>query len=304
MKSLTSFFTVPKGDNDVQVVYNGTRSGLNDSLWAHWFRLPTIEQHLRAVEAGTFMADLDVGEQFLNFIIDSAVQPFAGVDLTSYFPEELDSTISSNPSKQACQKQTLFVRWTRCAMGFKSSPYQVRQGMLHAEEQLRGDPLDISNPFFFDDLVLNLPGSPDYNPNKPWVYKFNSKAGRITQDLFVYVDDGRTTGFTAESTWTCVRKVAIFLDFLGIQDAPRKRRGPSLEPGAWAGSIIHTAEGSFRVMISCERRLKAKAMITWIHDCLEAGEHLDFKTLESYRGYLVYISQTYPMLAPYLKGIH
>jgi hypothetical protein len=189
-------------------------------------------------------------------------------------------------------------------MGFKSSPYQAGQGMLHAEEQLRGDPSDISNPFFFDDLVFNLPGSPDYNPNKPWVYKFDSKAGRIAQDLFVYVDDGRTTGFTAESTWTCVRKVASFLNFLGIQDAPRKRCGPSLEPGAWAGSIIHTTEGSVRVMISCERWLKAKAMITCIHDCLKAGEHLDFKTLESYRGYLVYISQTYPMLVPYLKDIH
>lgn len=46
VQSLTSFFTVPKGDDDVRVVYNGTKSGLNDCLWAPWFRLPTMEQHL------------------------------------------------------------------------------------------------------------------------------------------------------------------------------------------------------------------------------------------------------------------
>jgi len=31
---------------------------------------------------------------------------------------------------------------------------------------------------------------------------------------------------------------------------------------------------------------------------------LEFKTLESHRGFLVYIARTYPMINPYLKGIH
>jgi hypothetical protein len=35
------------------------------------------------------MADLDIVEQFLNFILHEKVQEFAGVDFTSYFPEEL-----------------------------------------------------------------------------------------------------------------------------------------------------------------------------------------------------------------------
>ncbi len=46
VKSLTSFFTVPKGDHDVQLVYNGTKSGLIDCLWAPWSHLPMVEQHL------------------------------------------------------------------------------------------------------------------------------------------------------------------------------------------------------------------------------------------------------------------
>lgn len=34
VRSLTSFFTVPKEEGDVRVVYNGTKSGLNGQLWA------------------------------------------------------------------------------------------------------------------------------------------------------------------------------------------------------------------------------------------------------------------------------
>jgi hypothetical protein len=33
VKSLTSFFSVPKGDDGVRMVYNGSESGLNDAIW-------------------------------------------------------------------------------------------------------------------------------------------------------------------------------------------------------------------------------------------------------------------------------
>jgi hypothetical protein len=46
-------------------------------------------------------------------------------------------------------------------------------------------------------------------------------------------------------------------------------------------------------------------MISWIKDSLMNDESMiDFKTLESYRGFLIYISRTYPSITPYLKGIH
>ena len=38
---------------------------------------------------GTFMGDLDIGEQFLNFILHTKVQPYAWVDFTAYYPEEV-----------------------------------------------------------------------------------------------------------------------------------------------------------------------------------------------------------------------
>ena len=87
-ESLISVFLVPKGD-DIRLVYNGYSSGLNDAMWAPWFSLPTVESHLRVVDPGTFMADNDVGEMFLNFMMDFKMRPYAGVDLTTLFPEEL-----------------------------------------------------------------------------------------------------------------------------------------------------------------------------------------------------------------------
>jgi hypothetical protein len=55
---LISFFEVPKSLTDIRMVYDGTKSGLNEMLWAPWFPLPTIDSLLRSVEPGTWMADV------------------------------------------------------------------------------------------------------------------------------------------------------------------------------------------------------------------------------------------------------
>jgi hypothetical protein len=67
---LTSFFSVPKGDTDIRMVYNGTSSGMNSHLWAHWLALPTIYALARALAVGTFMGDSYIGEMFLNFMLE------------------------------------------------------------------------------------------------------------------------------------------------------------------------------------------------------------------------------------------
>ena len=64
VESLTLFFGVKKNETDVQIVYDASISGLNKSIWMPHFALPTIQTHLRHVEAGTYMCDLEVGEMF------------------------------------------------------------------------------------------------------------------------------------------------------------------------------------------------------------------------------------------------
>jgi hypothetical protein len=148
VSSLISFFEVPKGLTDIRMVYDGTKSGLNDFLWAPWFPLPTFDSLLRSVEAGTWMADNDVGEMFLNFILHESIQALCGVDLTKYFPEGIPAGT-----------KVLWERWTRCAMGLRTSPYQACQGMMWALEIIMGDRNDPRNVFRYDQVRLNLPGS-------------------------------------------------------------------------------------------------------------------------------------------------
>jgi hypothetical protein len=106
VKGLTSYFTVPKGDGDVRVVFDGTKSGLNEVIWTPSFSLPSANTLLSALEPGTWMADIDVGEQFYNFLLDPKVRPYCGLDLSPYLPEV-----------------KTWEHWCRCVMGIKASPY-------------------------------------------------------------------------------------------------------------------------------------------------------------------------------------
>jgi hypothetical protein len=87
--SLTAFFPVEKGDDDIRMVYDGSVSGLNDTMWVPRFVLPTINNHLEAVEEQTYMADVDVGEMFLNFILYEDLRSVSGVDLTCFSPPKM-----------------------------------------------------------------------------------------------------------------------------------------------------------------------------------------------------------------------
>jgi len=93
------------------------------------------------------------------------------------------------------------------------------------------------------------------------------------------------------------------LNYLGLQDAARKRRDPSQQPGPWAGSVVGIEDGMVYVTVTQERWDKAKMMVKWICKAVEGSEEVDYKTLESYRGFLIYFSRTYPACVPYLKGV-
>jgi hypothetical protein len=120
-------------------------------------------QHLQAVDEDTFMADINIGEMFLNFIPHQEPQFLDGVDLTHYFPKD---------AKDKDRRATMVWEiWQRAAIGLRSSPCQAVQAMGIAKEVICGDRKDPNNVFHWDKVVLNLPGSNKYGPNKPWVYK-------------------------------------------------------------------------------------------------------------------------------------
>jgi hypothetical protein len=152
--SLTPFFTVPKGGGDVRVVFDGTKSQLNAALWAPPFVLPTIVSLLHCVEPGTWMADINIGEMFYNYALDPCIQPYCGVDLAPNF-----------------ENITTWEVWTRCVMGIRSSPHGCTLMEMIGDEMAKGNAMASLNPFAYDTVRLNLPGSAGYQPNLPWVSK-------------------------------------------------------------------------------------------------------------------------------------
>lgn len=100
------------------------------------------------------MANTDLGELFLNFVLHELLQELAGVDVTHY----------QDGSEEGIVAQ--WERWVLCAMGLKPSPYQTTQAMLIAEYVIRGDPGAGGNVFKW-----NQAGDENYDPGSPWVYK-------------------------------------------------------------------------------------------------------------------------------------
>lgn len=215
----------------------------------------------------------------------------AGVDLSHYFPDEKEGA--------------LWEAWQRAAMGLGSSPFQCVQALGVAEEVTWGDPTAPDNVFRWDTVALNLPGSPDYSPSRPWVAKYRADDACIVADLSIFVDDLRPNGPSPEEAWLAGRRAASVLNFLGIQDAPRKRRDSSQSPGAWAGSVIKTgSEGTF-VLTSQQKWDKARVLVVEVRTMLEnAPSVLNRNRLEQIRGFLQYVAQTYTSLTSYLIGVH
>jgi hypothetical protein len=63
----------------------------NEALWAPIFALPMIKTVLGAIGSDTWGADLDLGEMFLNFTLHNSLHAFCGVDLTPYFPDNVQA---------------------------------------------------------------------------------------------------------------------------------------------------------------------------------------------------------------------
>ena len=58
--SILHYFYVPKGLDDVWIVYNRTVCGLNDVIWAPHFGLPYVSHTLRNLMPGYYQCDLDI----------------------------------------------------------------------------------------------------------------------------------------------------------------------------------------------------------------------------------------------------
>jgi hypothetical protein len=306
VKSLTGFFAVPKGVGDIRVVYDATKSGLNEAIWAPNFFLPTISSVLNNADDNTFYGDIDIGEMFLNYFLDPAIRPWAGVDLSG-----LDSAINQGLANEQNATRKI-LRWDRSLMGVRSSPFNCVRAYLISEEIIKGDRKASDNPFRWDRVVFNLPGTKTYNPSRPWMYRWDDLAQTIASFVLSYVDDLRTGSSKGRRDCERVTHVAgSRLNYLGEQDATRKRGEAAQEPGAWAGSVIASKRGEgLYVSVSQEKWEKVKRIVDSYLEIIDVADKLDvpakvnIKQLEKDTGFLVHVFMTYDSLRPYLKGFY
>jgi hypothetical protein len=106
--------------------------------------------------------------------------------------------------------------------------------------------------------------------------------GRVAADLFIYMDDFRPTGPDAEESCRAPRKASSICNYLGIQDAPKKKRDVSRAPGPWAGCMVYTDDSAtgVRILVSKKKWAKAKRLLAMLHKLVLTSEWVGHKVLE------------------------
>lgn len=289
--SIANWFAVPKGESDVRVVFNFKSSGLNDALFAPNFFLPTNEDLTNLLTDSSWMVDSDCGEQFYCFTEDQGILPYVGVDLTAI------GRLKDPSSK------TDYKRWGRLGQGVKHSPFKAQRGMLFAKEITRGNRLDQTNPFHWTKVMTNYPGTANYNPVMPRVYKFNPITKTIAGDVIGFVDDVRSAGANRNQAEDVQHKHVTTTQALGIQDAPRKRRPAfNTDGGAWTGTVTAAVPGLgvFEKTMDC-KWAKLRDILFKYKGLITTTDRLNRKEMESDVGFMAHVMLTYTLGKPYLK---
>ena len=299
LRSLISYFGVPKGiiDDIVQdwrIVYHAGANGLNDKVWCPSFWLPGVNSLIRILDLTSVMEDRDIGEMFLNFELDPSVRKFVGVDVG---PLKF--------SKEECASRWMV--WVKNLMGFKPSPHNSIKMNLIAEEVIKGDRHDLSNAFQWTRVILNLPCTENYNPNKAWMRRVRED-GTLASDYVQFVDDQRLGAAGSERMMEAGHTLSTREAYLGIQDALRKLRaaGGTLYPGAWAGAVVFNDEELGLVVLTSQEKWDRLKTICkkWLKEVQSGDGNLDHTSLRSDKGFMVHVTQAYPSMKPYLKGFH
>jgi hypothetical protein len=140
IKSLVDYFYVPKA-GDIRPVYDGSKCRLNEALWSPNVWLPIARAALWVLDYGYYSVDIALGEFLLNFPFPKLLRQYSGMDLTPFV-----QILSELGFRLVRDEDGLYkVRWERCWMGCKPSPYFAIRFYYWAEEFARGNHKDPDN---------------------------------------------------------------------------------------------------------------------------------------------------------------
>ena len=146
----------------------------------------------------------------------------------------------------------------------------------------------MSNPFTYDSVRINCPGTPEYDPCLPWLSVLDNTS-LLATSLATYVDDERIYVNSERKSWHTAHQVSTRECCIGsIQYYSLQRRPPSQKSGVWAGSIIRKNNKEARIMVRQECCYKTRFNIRKLLYIIHKSSFPDFNTkyITSDRGFL------------------
>mmetsp|Transcript_5950 Transcript_5950/g.13021 ORF Transcript_5950/g.13021 Transcript_5950/m.13021 type:complete len:1140 (-) Transcript_5950:4782-8201(-) len=315
---LITCFGVKKGLTDIRAVWNASSNGLNATLWAPKFAMATfldtegmvvkwlsttVLDYLKAgsppqdysqepsIFKKSFQYDSDVGQMFHNFLMHAKERHSHGV---RFVHTRNDGSV----------EEVSFWRWCVLNFGCRCSSYAACQGEERILEVCHGDPSDKTNPFEYCSVWENWPTAMNYDPSMSRVMLLRSDGELATRDV-PYVDDirGAARGEDEKPATQAQKTLAKGMNRLGNQEAARKRRIPSLAPGAWTGKMLHCT-GPYPVRSTTLKKWKrGKDSLQWILDRADESSWIDTAELRRIAGVWVDLTDIYKEARCFLKGM-
>ena len=150
---------------------------------------------------------------------------------------------------------------------------------------------------------MNLPGDEEHHCCLPRVSKIRTD-GTQASDHVTYCDDARIVPFSFLFGAAALARMARVAQHLGIQDAPRKQRFPSQQPGAWAGAVALASPSGVYGFTAKDCWMKTKKILTRVEQQVAADDPSEHSELEKDRFFFVYVGRTCPCMRACLKGFH
>ena len=305
-------FGVPKGEDDIRLVWDASRNGINGTLYAPSFWMPTFRTLQELVikwlpcsvvdyRNGNIpqdptpedwriphQSDMDVGEMFLNYPLHYSERHMFGVRITTGLGDE---------------ETTVVMRFCRLMFGGTPCPYIAVQGHARAMELAIGNHKDPRNPLHWTDAIGNFPFDKDYDPSLPRVIKVRSD-GDMAAGTPAFVDDGRTTGVSETICDEATHRFCTRINYLGEQNASRKRRPTTTKPGAWTGKMLWTNEPHPRKGILPEKWKIQRADLLELKCLADQGINPDRSLFLSVTCRGMSQTEVYSDLRPYYKSFY
>ena len=190
-------------------------------------------------------------------------------------------------------------------MGLTDSLYHYCQAVTWSKTIALGYRRELGNNFRWQRVAVSFPGYKGCYCKRPWVYK-QKDHGLIVADLFIYVENGRSTVPTEDILWQSSRKWGSMCSCLGIQYASSRVKPPLQAPVPLAVTV-NTNEEVFYGLVPQYWWYKTRGLIQEGSNMEERENNrdgMDRVMLDSMRVFFVYFSRKYQYMNPYLEELH